>query len=339
MKLAPRVVVAAMALTLAIPAVADAKSSTSVGVHVARAHHALMRVKRNTLKNHNAVAARALRTARHETALASSAARHTKGSAVARANAFGNVAVQYDEDFSTFTSLLGHSSGSMPSLLAQALQPSLSGRQMAISSLQGLLGSLPASMLPDVTALITQLIGGTPGQAGLLAGLLGGGLPASLQQLVEQTLATATGIATAGIAQVEQLLTMLPAGDQAAIKAALDQIVLDLQHLSTVLGGILGGTPTTPTTPTTPACPTTGAPGGLGGLIGAPLAIIGQLQGFLQQILGLVLGGSSTPPAPACGSTPTAGGFLPFPGFLQSLLGRLGLGGLGLGGIGLGGLL
>jgi hypothetical protein len=139
--------------------------------------------------------------------------------------------MQYDQDFSVFGQLLGSAAGPLQAALAQALQPTLNGRQQALAALQQVIGQLPASAQADPTQLIAQLTQAMTGEVGNLTGLLNGGdVPEGLQALITQALATATSLVQSAVGQLQALIPSLPPEAQ-GLASQLSQAIAALEQL------------------------------------------------------------------------------------------------------------
>jgi hypothetical protein len=267
-----------------------------------------------------AAASKALALGNADLAAAAHQARwlHSRHNLGAAATAFEGVALQYDRQVRTYTSMVASSKGALQASVAQALAPAIAGRTQALGFLGELVPSLPVSAATTATSTITGVIGNAPGEITGLTGLISiGDLPTQIEQLIAQAITTAGGVLTAGITQLEALVPSLPA----SIQPIVTKVLTTLQGLLGQLTGTLTGT--------------TSTIGGLfGGLIGTEL---GQITTILQGILGDLPGlpglggifGTGTGTGTGGTGTGTGGilGSLPFGlgSILSGLLGNLGM--------------
>jgi hypothetical protein len=329
------------ALAVAVPATAGAATTTSlksVEAQVKAANTALANV-RHYAKLDAKLAIKEIGQVRSEAGAAANGAKFLKlhSNAATAASAAGSVALQYNSDLRTFTSLVHASAPSVQPSLVSSLQPVIAGRSQAISILTGLLGggSLTGSSATSIGSLLTGLLGAIPGETTSLSGLLsGGGLPTSLQGLLGGALSSSSGSLDLGLGQLNGILGSLPAPVQADVQQLLGQ----LGSLFTELGKTLSTAATT--------IDSSGAGTGVTSLtgvvgVGDPLSTqfgsaLTLLQGLLHDLSGFFSGagssfGHGTPGTPGVGGStglPGIGGGISIPG-LGSLSGLFGLSGLG----------
>lgn len=310
------------AAALAAPAGAATHHSVhSVQSHVKAANVALHKLDR--VAHHNARQAKlAVAAVRKEAAAASADAHYLRSHASAKtaAQAAGVVALQYNWDVQTFTKLVDSSSPSVQPVIAGSLPTLLSGQTDILGLLSTITSSLSGTSATDAGAVLTGLIGSLPTEISSLSGLLGGGdLSTTIQGLITQALGKASSALNQGLAQLQSVISTLPAPVQTAIQGLLTQLSGFLGQLQTVLSG-LGSTTGTGTTSTgTTSTTTTSGLLGLSGLSNLPgLSTLTNLFGALTGGLGS-LGGSS---GSAGGGILSAGGL--GGGMLSGLLGQLG---------------
>jgi hypothetical protein len=308
--------------TATVLAVAAAPAAAATGPSLAKAardvHAANTALTQLTkLASSNPAAARsALARGRADIAAASHQARwlHSRSAAGTAASAFEGVALQYDRDVQTYTSLVAGSSGALRTSLASALTPAIAGRTQALGFLGELAPALPVAAASMATSTITGVVANTPTEITSLTGLVNlGDLPTEIEQLIAQAITSAGGVLDAGITELEGLIPSLPASVQPIVTTLLSTLSTTLGTVESTLTGV-----------------TSTIGGLLGGLIGTQL---GDITTILQGILGNlpILGGIGTGTGTGTGGTGTGtGGILgALPFGLGSLLTSL-LGGLGI---------
>ncbi|MHB8659545.1 MAG: hypothetical protein ACYC91_16660 [Solirubrobacteraceae bacterium] len=286
------VATALSALAVAAPAGAATHSLASVESHVKAADTALRSLDRTA--HHNASAAKHLvATIRSQAASAGRDAKYLSSHASARtaAQAAGLVALQYDWDLRSFTKLLGSPAPGLQPVLAQALTPVLTGRSQALGMLCGATGQMSGAAASGAGGMLAGLLEATPTEIGSLSGLLaGGGLSTTVGSLISQALSAASSALSAGLPQLQSVVSMIPAPAQGAIQGILGQlttIVDQLQGVTTGAGATTTGTIPTGTIPTgtipTGTIPTGMIPTGTtgAGVLGTTSALLSGMLGGL----------------------------------------------------------
>ncbi|MEA2156668.1 MAG: hypothetical protein QOE11_2808 [Solirubrobacteraceae bacterium] len=346
---------ATLAALVAVPATASAKSHDSaasstagVQVHVAKAETAVKRLKRAVKAGKNSVAKRELKTARSQTAAASRMARSMAYSAssdsqdVAATQALTLAGTQYDTLLKAITDLVDEISGQAQALIAQAISPSIAGKQQIVDMLTSMLTKVPAEVQPVLASVIAALsVGDATPVTNLDDAANSGTLPLNISAIVTQCLNMATSAIQTAFSTIQGIIPMLPAVAQGPLSAILDMVnstvgTIVPSVLSTVTGlvdSILSSLPFVGGTSATGGIAGIGNLGGLlGGLLGGGTTGAGSIGGIgdmITNLLGGLFGGGS---APAGGTTtPAAGGIGGIIGSVTGLINNL-LGGL-LGGV------
>ncbi|HEY5318367.1 MAG TPA: hypothetical protein VIJ20_10330 [Solirubrobacteraceae bacterium] len=300
------------------PAAAASGPSLTKAVRDVHAANSALTQLSKSASSSPAAARSALARGRADIAAAAHQARwlHARSTPGAAATAFEGVAVQYDRDVQTYTSMLASSTGALRASLAQALVPAISGRTQALGFLGELAPTLPVAAASVATSTITGVVGGLPTEITSLTGLANAGdLPTEIEQLIAQAITAAGSVLDAGITELEGIIPSLPAGVQPIITTLLSTLTTVLGTVESTLEG------------------TTSSIGGLlGGLIGTQLGdITSILQGILGDLPGLgTIGGTGTGTGTGTGGTTGTGGILgalPFGlgSILSGLLGDLGI--------------
>lgn len=316
------VATALSAAALAAPAGAATHHSIhSVQSHVKAADVALRKLDR--VAHHNARQAKlAVSAVRKEASAARADAHYLRSHASAKtaAQAAGVVALQYDWDVRTFTSLIDTASPSVQPVLAGSLPSLLSGQTDILGLLSSLTGALSGSSATGAQTVLTGLIGSLPTEIGSLSGVLSGGdLTATLQGLLTKALGMASSALNQGVSQLQSVIATLPAPAQTAINGLITQLQSVLSQLQSVVAGLGSGTGTTSTGTGTTSTGTASGLLNLSGLSNFPgLSMLTQLFGALTGNLGSA-GGTSSGSAGGILSAGGLGG-----GMLSGLLGQLG---------------
>jgi hypothetical protein len=344
----PRRIVAALA-TLAVlvglPATASAKSTSKVPstakvqVHVDKAAKAVKRMNRYARLGNTKAVAKHLKIARTESATASKMARQMASKAapgtqsVTAAQALTLAGTQYDALVESITAIVDQITGQVQALVANAIVPTLAGKQKIIEILTQLVDQVPAQVQPIIASIITALsVGDANEVANLDEALDTGSLPTSIAGIVSNGLSMATGLIDQAFAIVQStLLPMLPAAVQAPIAQILDVVTSTvgtivpsvLTSVTGLVDTILGSLPFVGGTSAS-----NGGLFGLGGLLdgivgGGAGSLPGNFAGTLDGLLGGLFGGGST----GGGSTPATGGIGGILGSVTGMIGNL-LGGL-----------
>ena len=340
-----RRIVAAVAtlavFAVAAPATASAKSTTKVAstanvqVHVDKATKAVKRMKRYARLGNSKAVAKQLKIARTQTAAASRMARTMASTAVtdtqdvAAAKALTLAGMEYDQLVETITAIVDQITGQVQALVANAIAPTLAGKQKIVEVLTQLLNDVPADVQPMIASIIAALSVGDANEiVNLDDALDSGSLPSSIAGIVSQCLNMATSIINEAFGIVQGIVPMLPTAVQGPLMQILDMVTSTVGTIvPTVLNTVTGLIDTIlaslPFVGGTSA--TSGGMFGLGGLLDGllgdsssilPVNITGMLDGLLGSLFG---GGSTTG-----GSTTGTGGILStVTGLINNLLGGL----------------
>jgi hypothetical protein len=346
----PRRIVAALA-TLAVlvglPATASAKSTSkvpstaNVQVHVDKATKAVKRMNRYARLGNSKAVAKQLKIARTQSAAASKMARQMAGTAaagtpsIAAAQALTLAGTQYDMLVESITAIVDQITGQVQALVANAIVPTLAGKQKIIEILTQLVDQVPAQVQPVIASIIAALsVGDANEVANLDEALDTGSLPSSISGIVTNGLNMATGLMTQAFGIVESILPMLPTAVQAPLAQILNMVTSTVgtivpSILTTVTGlidTIIGSLPFVGGTSAS-----NGGLFGLGGMLdgivgGGSESLPGNFAGMLDGLLGGLFGGGST----GGGSTGGAGPIGGISGIIGSVTGMIGnlLGGL-----------
>jgi hypothetical protein len=350
-------VMATVAALVAVPATASAKSQDSVApanqtvqVHVTKAQKAVKRLKRAVRAGKGSVVKRELKTARSQTAAAARVARKLAYSAtsdpqeIAATQALTLAGTQYDQLIESITALVDEITGQAQALIAQAISPSIAGKQQVIDLLTSMVDKVPAEVQPVLASVIAALsVGDASELVNLDNAVASGNLPVNVSAIVTQALNLATSTIESAFAMVQSLLPMLPTAAQAPLSTILDMVTSTVgtivpSILTTVTGlidSVLGSLPFVGGTSATAG--SFGLGGLLGGLVGGGAETVpGGIGTTISNLLGGLLGGGSAPAGattPAGTTTPAAGGIAGIPvvgGILNSVTGMISglLGGL-----------
>jgi hypothetical protein len=343
-------VMATIAALAAVPATAAAKSTDSVKpanqtveAHVAKAQTAVKRLKRAVRAGKGSVVKRELKTARSQTAAAARAARKltyaatTDPQEIAATHALTLAGTQYDALIESITALVDEITGQAQALMAQAISPSIAGKQQVIDLLTSMIDKVPAAVKPVLASVITALsVGGADEVINLDNAVDSGTLPLNISSIVTQALNLATSSIESAFGMVQSLLPMLPTAAQGPLGTILDMVnstvgTIVPSTLTTVTGlidSVLGSLPFVGGTSATGGF-------GLGGLLdgivgGGAKNVPGGVGTTINDLLGGLLGGGK---AQAVGTAPAAGGVAGLPGIggiLNSVTGMINgvLGGL-----------
>jgi hypothetical protein len=344
---------ATLAALVAVPATASAKShdsaasaSVSVQVHVTKAERAVKRLRHAVKLGKGSVVKRELKTARSQTAAAARVARSMANNAssdsqeIAATQSLALAGTQYDTLIESITALVDEITGQAQALIAQAISPSIAGKQNIIAMLTGMLTKVPAEIQPVLASIITALsVGDSTEVTNLDQAAHSGALPFDISSIVNSCLAMATDAINSAFSMIQGFLPMLPAGVQGPIGSILDMVTSTVgtivpSVLSTITGlidSVLGSLPFVGGTSATGGI--AGLGGLLGGILGTGTSSMGGLGGIGSMITNLLGGLFGGTPA-AGGTTPAAGGIAGVGGILSSVTGLINnlLGGL-LGGM------
>ncbi len=245
-KIATAVVAAAV---LAAPSAASAHSKPSVGSvreHVRSADQALTMVAKRVQHNNDAAAAvAAVRNLRQTKAAAREAARVTGRSK--RAKAWRLVAAQRDDNVKTLIAVVDDVGGAAQVDMTTALVSNLTGRELAVAKLTALAATLPDAAQAGIATAIAAISGQTAGDvAGIAQAMNSGQISAAAKPHLEQALGIASGAMFTGVAQLQQIVGMLPPQAQGPVNAAIAKVTGILQAIfgtGAGTGGLLGNLP------------------------------------------------------------------------------------------------
>lgn len=340
-------VMATLAALVVAPATASATSHDSaaagVQVHITKAETAVKRLKRAVHNHKSSAAKHELKVARSQTAAAARSARSMARTAstdpqeIAASQSLALVGTQYDSLIATITALVDEISGQAQQLIAQAISPSIAGKQSIIDMLTGMLDKVPAEIQPVLASVITALGAGnaTP-VANLEEATTGGDLPSTISSLLTQCMNMAQQAIQSAFDTIQSILPMLPAVAQGPLSSILGMVSGTVGEivpsvLPTITGlidSVLGSLPFVTQTATAGL----GMFGNLlGGLVGpATENVPGGIGSMISNLLGGLFGGGTTAAAGGGSTGPIAGigGILnSVTGMINGLLGGL-LGGL-----------
>ena len=274
----------------ALPATASARQPTgaSVVLHAKRADRALSSFKREVARHHKVRAARFIRVARHETALAGRQARMVRTQAVQPTqlpDAAGAVTVagdQYGQLATMISECIAQVHGMLQQLLAQILPSAINMQNQLLAMLNQMLGQIPSGSQPQLATAITNVAAsGASALPPLHQALSTNALPVDIAGIVSAAFNTATTAIQAALGTVNAILPTMPTVAQGPIQSVLGMVT---SILNTVLGqftpgsgGTSGGTPTSG-----------GLAGGITGIVGG---VLNQIQSLLGSLFGNLFGG------------------------------------------------
>ncbi len=337
-------VMATLAALVAVPATASAKSHDSaksanvtVQVHVAKAKQAVKRLKRAVRAGKGTIVKRELKTARSQTAAASRVARTMAYSArtdtdeIAATQALALAGTQYDALIESITALVDEITGQAQTLIAQAISPSIAGRQKIIEVLTSMLDKVPAEVQPVLASIITALsIGDATEVVNLDDAIDSGNLPLNISAIVSQCLNMATQAIETAFATIQSILPMLPGAAQGPLSTILDMVTATVgtivpSVLTTVTGlidSVLSSLPFVGGTSATGGLDV--FRGLLGGLVGDGASDVpGGIGDMISSLLGGALGGGSAPAGGGSAQAGVGGIINSVTGMISSLLGGL----------------
>ena len=306
---------ATLAVLVAAPATASAKSSSKVAsaagvqAHVDKATTAVKRMKRYARLGDSKAVAKQLKIARSQSAAASRMARTMASTAVsdtqevAAAKSLTLAGIEYDQLVETITAIVDQVAGQVQVLVANAIAPTLAGKEKIVEILTQLLNEVPAEVQPMIASIIAGLsVGDATEVTNLDDALDGGSLPGSIAGIVSQCLAMATSIIDDAFGIVQGIVPMLPTAVQGPLMEILNMVTSTVgtivpNVLSTVTGlidTILGSLPFVGGTSAT-----SGGMFGLGGLLdgllgGGSQSLPGNFGSILDGLLGGLFGGSTS---------------------------------------------
>jgi hypothetical protein len=347
-------VMATLAALVAVPATASAKSHDSVAtagasvqVHVTKAETAVKRLKRAVAAHKGSAVKKELKTARSQTAAAARGARQMAFSAasdtqeVAATQSLALAGTQYDALITAITDLVDEISGQAQALIAQAISPSLAGKQSIVTMLTNMLTKVPAEVQPVLASVIAALsLGDTAEVTNLDQAANSGTLPGNISSIVTSCLNMAMDAVDSAFSMIQGFLPMFPTAVQGPLGTILSTVSATvgtlipsvLTQVTGLIDSVLSSLPFVGGTSAT------GAVGNLGGMLSGLLsggtgagaaAGIGNIGTMITDMLGGLFGGGAAPAAG--GSTSPLAGIGGIIGSVTGLINGL-LGGL-LGGL------
>ena len=228
---------------LTAPSMASAHSDPSVSsvrAHVRNADQALAMVAERVKDNDNAAAAIAMVRNLRQTQAATRESRRVQ-SRSKKAKALRLVADQRNENVLVLSALVDEVSDSAQAGMATALNYNLRGRATAIARLTSLAPTLPAAAQAGIATAIAAISGNPVPVANIAGALNSGDITPAAQPQLEQALTLASGAMFTGLAQLQQIVGMLPAPAQGPVNMAITRVTGILQSIFGN-GGPAGGT-------------------------------------------------------------------------------------------------
>lgn len=239
----------ALLAAVVIPSSAAA-SSTSVSSHAKRSRAAAAHIATEVRDGDRAGALATLRRSRREAAAAARVARRhaaRKPGSLGAANAARLVATTYDANLAQYVALIPQVDEIVATALAQALAPTLNGREHAIAILNSILPLLPDAARPPIAEIIAALRADNPQDvAGLGAILQSAAVPVDVKGIVTGVFAAASAIAESSLAQVSALLPLLPEAARGPVESALGIVTGQLGMVQDLVEQVLGLVETLP---------------------------------------------------------------------------------------------
>ena len=226
---------AALAATavLAVPAAASAheKSSTqSVRAHIRNADQALTMVAGLVKDNKDAAAAIQMVQNRRQTQAATREAGRLRGRA--RAAAMRLVAQQRDDNVETYAALVDEIAGDPQVDMANAIASNVNGREKALSTLTGLLPTLPAQAQAAIATAIAAISGNSQNEVvDIVTALNSGQVSDAAQPALSTALTAASGAMFTGVNRLQGLVAGLPGPAQGPVQNAINRVTGILQGL------------------------------------------------------------------------------------------------------------
>lgn len=230
---------AALAATavLAVPAAASAheKSSTqSVRAHIRNADQALTMVADLVKDNKDAAAAIQMVKNRRQTQAATREAARTRGRS-ARASALRMVAKQRDENVETYAALVDEVGGDLQGDMAVAISSNVNGREKALSTLTGLIPTLPAQAQAGIAKAIAAISGDSQNEVvDIVAAMQSDHVSDAAQSALRTALTAASGAMFSGVERLQGLVGSLPGPAQGPVQSAINRV-------TGILRGLFGG--------------------------------------------------------------------------------------------------
>jgi hypothetical protein len=204
--------------------------------------------------------------------------------------------------------------------MAQAIAPSIAGKQQIVDLLTSMLDKVPAEAKPVLASVIAGLsVGDASEVTNLDDAVHSGTLPVDISSIVTQALNLATSSIQSAFGLVQSLLPMMPEAAQAPLGTILDMVTSTVGTivpgvLATVTGLIDSVLGSLPFVGGTSATGSFGLGGLLGGLVGGGAdSVPGGFGTTISNLLGGLFGGGAgqagTTPKPG-GPTPAVGGLL-----------------------------
>ncbi|HEX8157666.1 MAG TPA: hypothetical protein VF526_09810 [Solirubrobacteraceae bacterium] len=229
-------VIVATAAALVVPAGAAQASDSSfvsanakVKIQVAKAHKAVARLKVAVWRRDGVAAAAQLKIARELSAAASVNARRmnhrstSKHDSAIAAAALVEVATEYEDLLETITDLVDEITGPAQELLAEAILPTIEGRDGVLDSLADILDEVPEAIEETLATVFTALsLDDATELLNLRDAMKGGDLPDNVLSLVTDGLESATDSLDGLFDTVEEIVELLPKPIRKPIAKILD---------------------------------------------------------------------------------------------------------------------
>lgn len=324
----PALVTGVVALSGALPGVAQAHTTRRSAVSKAAVIHevavakAELKLVRRDARARAAAARQAMVRVSTDTHRAAVTALDlSKRTNLVAASALTSVAGLLGTEASTYTSLIGHTSGATQLALAQAIKPAITGQSFLTTLLEDLTattsstggstttsgststatstGSTSTTATAtgtDTLGSIATLLNQAAGDLSQISGLLtSGGLTTQLESVLGGALSTTSGAVDQQITQLEALIPDLPGADQASATQLLGQLQSEYTSTSSTLQSVTNT---------------------VAGQLGAPITqqlteltnwLSGLLGGISNTLSGIGSGISPTGSSSTTGTTATTG--------------------------------
>jgi hypothetical protein len=277
----------------AVPTAASARQPTgaSVVLHAKRADRALAAFKREVARHHKVRAARFIRAARHETAVAGRQARIVRAAAVQPTQlpeAAGAVTVagdQYGQLATMISQCIAQVHGMLQQILAQILPSAINMQNQLLAMLNQMLGQIPQASQPQLATAITNVAAsGASALPPLQQALTSHALPVDIAGIVASAFNTATTALQAALGTVNSVLPTMPAVAQGPIQQVLSMVTSILNTVIGQIGSFVPGAGGSSSGSSTSG----GLAGGITGIVGG---VLSQVQSLLGNLFGNLFGG------------------------------------------------
>lgn len=284
--------VAAVTVPAAAADAAQPVKPTTVGAHVKKAQGAQARVATLVRRNDVRGAKRVLKAARREAVVAARQARALAVTAPTSDQAaqdavwsLTTAAGNYASAIEQFSALLPQVSGSLQTMLANAIPGSVAGREQLVQALNDLITKLSGTAQSLAAQAVAALQADSPEQVQALAETVATDLPATIESIITSALSAATQAMQTGLQTLTAIVPSLPEEAQGPITSALgslsslaESVLPQVSQITSAVSGIVsqvlsfvrGLMPQLPGTSatTTESAPQTGISGLLSGLTG-----------------------------------------------------------------------